>query len=146
MQKGHVAVRWQAAAASHRAQWWTMSCSRHKHVPINQLLGGAAWAGGALSPPPAGFSQAVSTAPRALTPRAVTYTPQQVTLMPLLLPAALFIQCTIQGRQSNPPSWNHGWSVLLVPLGTGGKSSFVLHLAQETEGPWLDLSCNASPF
>lgn len=33
----------EAAASSLRAQWWTMSCSRHKHVPINQLPGGAAW-------------------------------------------------------------------------------------------------------
>lgn len=32
----------EAAAASHRAQWWSMSCSRHKHVPLNQLLAGAA--------------------------------------------------------------------------------------------------------
>lgn len=87
----------------------------------------------------AGFSQAPSTAPRGShLHTTASHTP--------VFTAAPLIQCTIHGRYSNPPLWNHG--LIRAPCSISvqeievqcGKTSFALHLAQETEGPVLDLS------
>ena len=88
----------------------------------------------------AGFSQALSTAPRG----SHLHTAAAPTR---IFTAAPFTQRTIQGRYSNPPLWNRG--LMCAPCSISsqkemevqcGKTSFVLHLAQETEGPPLGLS------
>lgn len=134
----------EARASFLRAQWWAMSWSRHQDLPVNQPLGGAA----CLSRrSPSSSSLLPSPGSEHSTQR---LSPAQHSKWHSHLPclaAAPFIQHTTQGRYSNPPLWNQG--LICAPCSISsqneievqcGKTSFVLHLAQETEGPLLDLS------
>lgn len=149
MQKGHVAVRWQRQQhnfSEHSEPWAEADANTcPQGSPWEEPWG---WAGGARPPPACWLLPSSEHSTQRLSP---THCGKSQSHLHCLAAAPL-TQHTIQGRHINPPLWNH--RLLCAPCSISsqkqievhwGKTSFVLHLAQET-GTSITSLCNASPF